>query len=132
MKWLLIVEDEEDVFDALAEGLARQGDYRVVGAKNASEAAIKLRNQKFDCLLLDMRLGRGTSGEDVIDNVRRETNGLNFETPVVVMSAYLEPDLVRRIGSRVSSMLVKPFNILAVREKIQAAIASHPVQPRLA
>jgi hypothetical protein len=41
----------------------------------------------------------------------------------LVISAYLDPDFIRRMKSVVVGILVKPFNLATLQERVCAAIA---------
>jgi DNA-binding response OmpR family regulator len=116
--WLLIVEDEEDLAKILSRKFSHSG-FRVVTSRTVTDSMVKLSNQKFDCILLDMRLEHG-SGERIIEALKEAKEGFNHETPIVVMSGFLDSELVKRIRGNVKGVLVKPFDhdtlITKVRE----------------
>ena len=112
---VLVVEDDPDLSGVLADGL-RRGGFQVIIATSAVEAISKLTKQKFECVLLDLRLPGG--GERVISMMRKE-RGYNFSTPIVVMSGFIDSDVVKRIRTQVSDILVKPFKLPVLVEKIK-------------
>lgn len=119
-KWILIVEDDDDFREAVAAFLDKQG-YRTVHASKVLEAMNKLNNQKFECVLLDMKFDY-RSGEQVVDYMRNTVDkNQNSTTPIIVMSGYLDPKVVKKIAPEVSFILVKPFETSLLLEKIQAA-----------
>ena len=72
---------------------------------------MKIKNQTFDVAFLDMHLGED-SGEKLIDLMREERmDQMNLKTPIVVISGYLDKDLVTGIAGKVQGALVKPFEI---------------------
>ena len=107
--WILIAEDDPQFLDALAARLSLEG-FRVMKAAKLSEALIKLSNQRFDCLLLDLRFGNSSS-ESLIHQIRSDKSHFNFKTPILLMSGFLEKDLIVRVGREVTRFLVKPFDI---------------------
>jgi DNA-binding response OmpR family regulator len=108
MKWVLVIDDDPDVCHLLAEGLTQAG-FKVVQASQAGEAKAKLAQQQFDCVVTDLYLGRG-DGSQLIADLRQGRNH-NAKIPVVVMSAHLEVDLVKRLKPMVNTVLVKPFDL---------------------
>lgn len=121
-RWILIVEDEEELANLLSTKLGNAG-FRVIRCGRVSDALQKVTNQRFACILLDMRLEQG-SGERIIQFVRDDKTGYNFETPILVMSGHLSPDMVKKISKQVSGVLVKPFDHDTLINKIQSLCES--------
>ena len=119
--WILLVEDEPDIAESITEVLTSNG-YRVMHSARTADAITKLCNQLFACLILDMRLADGNSGEEIITYTRNSTKELNATTPIVVTSGHLDAELVKRIGHHVAGVLVKPFSPAMLLTKVQAAI----------
>lgn len=120
-KWILVVEDDKDVQSMFTEALENRG-YKVLSCTNAMESTRLLTNQKFDCIILDLRLERG-SGDQIISYVRRDPRGFNQGTPILIVSGELNPEVIKRIKDSVSGFFVKPFNIETIVEKIKTLSA---------
>ena len=116
--WVLVVEDDPDLRQTIEEELARR-NHSFVSCSTAQEAFRLLSNQKFDCIVLDMRLQKG-AGDEVVLQLRSETRGYNYQTPVVVTSGELNAEIVNRIRTKVSAFYVKPFNLDTVFGKIDS------------
>jgi DNA-binding response OmpR family regulator len=117
-QWILIIEDEQDLIDMLSEELSRIG-FSVLSCSRAADAIRIVRNQKFECILLDMRLEGGT-GSQIIFSVRDDKKNLNYGTPVIVVSGQLSVDLVLKIKDSVSGVFVKPFDLASLINKVKA------------
>ncbi|OFZ56381.1 MAG: hypothetical protein A2428_01410 [Bdellovibrionales bacterium RIFOXYC1_FULL_54_43] len=115
---VLIVEDEADIVDVISTKLNAEG-FQVFSTPRAPRAIQLLNNQKFSCILLDMSLEQG-SGEDVISSIRKDKTSFNFQTPVLVISANLNPNLIMRIGKDIHGALVKPFERDALVAKVKS------------
>jgi DNA-binding response OmpR family regulator len=101
-------------------GLLNRSGYRSAGANNSRDAGLKLKNQKFDCILLDMRLGE-ERGEELILAIRQRPDYLNLNTPILVVSGNLDFDVMKTIKPHIQGALVKPFipsDLLAPLKKI--------------
>ena len=107
IKNILIIEDEEDLVSLLADRLKREG-YSVSSSSSQEDALIKLTNEKFHCLIIDILLKAGT-GDRLIALIRNDPAGLNATTPILVISGHLHTDLVKKIAPTVKAILVKPF-----------------------
>ena len=100
---ILIVEDETLVGMGLQDQLTRLGHDVVAQAASATEALEQFRLRQPDVMLVDVRLNGGDGVELAIEcqKIRR--------VPMVVISAYSDPDLIRRAGEAgVFGYLVKP------------------------
>jgi two-component system OmpR family response regulator len=115
-KWVLIVEDDPDIRQLFTEECHRAG-YKVLSCTTTIDAFRMLANQRFDCILLDMRLERG-AGDQIILIIRRDPLGFNFATPIIVVSGELSVEIVNKVRSSVSSFFVKPFDLAAVMTKV--------------
>lgn len=117
-KWILVVDDDVETAQAL-ESYLTQHNFPVVLAHSVKEAQQKLRKQEFFCVVTDIRLGEGT-GEEIISFVKQKSSGVySPNVPVIVISGFLEKDLVARIVKQVQGVLVKPFEMTALVEKLK-------------
>ena len=82
MPKLLIIEDELEVTDYLKEYFQMQG-VEVFTAATGEEGLEVLAAQKPDLVLLDMKLGSGSSGLEVL----RKARAAKLQTQIVVVSA---------------------------------------------
>lgn len=114
MKHILVIDDEADVVELLAELLS--GRYQVYTATDGA-AALELLNKVngVDCIVLDLMMPT-MSGEEFARRLRENDQG----TPLVVASARHD---AKRIASRLGAdgCLIKPYTSQALIEKIEQA-----------
>lgn len=79
MPKILLIEDHKMVARAL--GLVLQAHYQVMFAHNMQQMREKLANEKFDLLLLDMKMEDGNSGAQYLHYLQK------FTTPILVVAA---------------------------------------------
>ena len=79
---ILIVDDEEDIRETLADRLEAEG-FEVMQAVNGVEGMEGIRNSDPDIVLLDLQMPE-MDGMQVLENIARE----RLETTVVVITAY--------------------------------------------
>jgi two-component system response regulator HydG len=104
---VLVVDDERQMAEMLADGLADRG-WDAVAASSGEEATALLRAQKtFDALVTDLRMP-GIDGLALMAEARRRSPDL----PVIVMTAYGAIDsAVESIRLGASHYLTKPFKL---------------------
>jgi len=112
---ILVVDDEEEVRFRLGNIIARHFNCEVDRASNGQEALDKLRANKFDVVVLDIKMP-GLSGIDVI----RE--GVNFtpDTKFLAVSAYDSTDVADealRVGA--VDFVHKPQTIEGIERKVK-------------
>jgi two-component system phosphate regulon response regulator PhoB len=119
---ILIVEDEEDLRNHYKMHLEKAG-YNVVATGNVQDAKHKLSNEKFNLVILDLRLGGG-SGIEVIDQMKKDTaSNLNLESHILAISGHMDNDTLNQIGRRVQGALVKPFKLKDLMTKVKELCA---------
>jgi DNA-binding response OmpR family regulator len=131
-KSILIVEDDADFTALLKSELVGKG-YSVISANKVSDAITKINNQRFTFVLLDLKL-EGLSGTRVLDVLRSPSakESFNSETPVIVISGTLAPDVIRSTAKRVHAILAKPFKIEILVAKLDEILAAKLNQTTLA
>ena len=121
-RWILIIEDDRAFSAAIEESLKEKG-FRTVNASYVSDALAKLRRQKFECILLDLKLERGGNGQEVIQQVRRDPKGFNYKTPIIVISGFLTKEFVLELGPTGIYILAKPFSPQDLMKRLDLALA---------
>lgn len=108
-KSVLIVEDEVEIAEFMSDEFYEQG-FQVIRTDNLKDAIFKASNQKFDLVLLDIKLKSG-SGDEFVKVVKSDNKHLNYESPIVVTSAWLTKDLISHVGTEIDYAFVKPFHV---------------------
>ena len=103
---VLVVEDEPEVCELIHQQLADVG-YEVVCASNDDVAYRTLQQEarSFKALIVDINLGKGTTGFDVARQARR----LNPSVPVVFVTGG-DPSTVETHGVDGAALVLKPFD----------------------
>ena len=116
---VLVVEDNADT-RTLVHHLLRK-NYDVALAANGEEALELAGETIFDVLLVDINLGKGKSGEDVLREVKRLSG---YEsTPVVAVTAYAMPgDKERFFAEGFDDYVSKPFSKQRLLEALDGVL----------
>lgn len=114
---ILLVEDTEDVADAIARSLDRHGHaVDRVATRQAAEDALAV--ESYDVILLDWNLPDG-SGVEVLTNLRARRSA----TPVLILTARLAvDDRVSALDLGADDYLTKPFDLRELEARIRALI----------
>ena len=126
---LLLVEDEAELAELVAENLQRDG-FAVDVAGRIGDARATLSTTTYELLLLDLRLPDG-DGLDLIRWLRREGNAM----PIVVLTARDQlRDRVDGLNAGADDYLVKPFahEELVARARAVLRRPTTALGPRLA
>jgi len=120
---ILIVEDEEDLANALKKGLEKFGyavDYLLDG--EAGERRITLRHNDYDFIVLDLMLPR-KSGLEVCRSLR----SIGITTPILILTGRDNiHDKVSALDSGADDYLVKPFSFEELLARIRAIYRRPP------
>jgi DNA-binding response OmpR family regulator len=122
---LLVVEDELRMLELLRRGLTEEG-HTVCCAEDGIKAWLKLREQEFDVVVLDVMMPK-VDGFELALRMRAERNF----TPVLILTAKdTVPDIVRGLDLGADDYMTKPFSfhelLLRLRAVKRRASACQP------
>lgn len=117
MKNVLLVEDEENLHEAIKLNLDIEG-YNVTSVFNGKNAITKVKEKKFDLIILDVMLP-DVNGFDICETIR-----LNDEqTPILFLTAKSDSeDRIKGLTIGGDDYLTKPFNIEELLLRIKLLI----------
>jgi signal transduction histidine kinase len=115
---ILITDDERDLVEMLAFSLGRRG-YEIARAYDGREAWEKVKEEKFDLLILDLMMP-GLDGWEVCALIRKSEDPQIRETPILILSARaMAEDRVRGLEMGAEDYLTKPFSIMELMLRIE-------------
>ncbi|MFQ5569567.1 MAG: ATP-binding protein [Rhodothermales bacterium] len=104
---MLLVEDNENT-QYLIESLL-ENEYELTIVANAEEALLQAFNTEYDIILMDINLGEGANGADVLRELRAMP--AYRDVPIAALTAYALPgDRERFLEMGFTAYLSKPFN----------------------
>ena len=107
MATLLVIEDELEVVDVLKDYFSHHG-VEVLSAATGEEGLILIEQKKPDLVLLDMKLGAGISGMEVL----RKARGLNTKSQIVVVTAVDDENVAKlATGLGAAGYVTKPLTL---------------------
>jgi DNA-binding response OmpR family regulator len=118
----LVVEDDAAIREILALHLGLAG-FEIEGIGDGRQALDRVRQQRFDLLLLDVMLP-GLDGVSLCRAARKD--GPNVDTPILMLTARdSESDTVVGLESGADDYLTKPFGIRELQARISALMRRH-------
>ena len=117
MNKILIIEDEPDIAEGVAENLRVEG-YEVALAGTAAEGASLAARFAPDLIILDLMLPDG-SGFDLLAGLRSRGDA----TPTLILSARgAEVDKIRGFRAGADDYVTKPFGLLELMLRVEAIL----------
>jgi DNA-binding response OmpR family regulator len=115
---ILVVDDEKTLLIAYKKLFGNIG-IQVDTAGNMESSLDYIKNNRYDCVFLDLVLDteKGYEGLELIREVKR--NGIH--TPVIVVTAYGKSDIKRKaLENGANLYLEKPVPFARIRETLNA------------
>ncbi|HEY7306580.1 MAG TPA: response regulator transcription factor [Bryobacteraceae bacterium] len=120
---LLVVDDEPQIRRVLKTALTAAG-YFVADAKSAEECFAKLREDRFDLVLLDVNMP-GMSGLEVCHEIRSHS-----EIAIIMLTVRnSEADKVAALDAGADDYVTKPFSTPELLARIRAHLRRAPSSP---
>lgn len=115
MKKILLVEDDRTLSETLTRHLDQNG-YHTTWAYTKEDAVTKIRNLKFDLILLDITLPDG-NGFAVCEEIRQ----ISIDTRIIFLTTKdLENDIIKGYNMGADDYVTKPFSLPVLLKKIAA------------
>jgi DNA-binding response OmpR family regulator len=120
-KTLLIIDDDDDLREALAEQLALHEEFKTVQASTATEGVRLGREIRADLILLDVDLP-DMDGREACRLLRKD----GVSTPVIMLTGQdSDADTVLGLDSGANDYVTKPFRFAVLLARIRAHLRSH-------
>ena len=113
---ILVVDDEETLRDILYKILTKEG-YQVESAENGEEALEKLRDNKYDLMISDIKMPR-LNGFELLKLVRKDYPSMG----VIMMTAYGDSFTIKDallLGA--DEYITKPFKSFEINLIVERA-----------
>jgi DNA-binding response OmpR family regulator len=120
-KTILIIDDDDDLREALAEQLALHEAFRPVQAATATEGVRLGREVRADLILLDVDLP-DMDGREACRLLRKD----GVSTPIIMLTGQSsDSDTVLGLESGANDYVTKPFRFAVLLARIRAHLRSH-------
>ena len=121
LKKILLVDDDEDLREALSEQLVMTEDFDVFEAGDGSEAMEKARAQLHDLVILDVGLP-DTDGRELCRRMRKS----GVKCPIVMLTGQdSDADTILGLDAGANDYVTKPFKFPVLLARIRAQLRTH-------
>ncbi len=131
---ILVVDDEEEIADSLAEFLVRKEGFRV-DIVHDGQQAIDFLNKSIDqatdvdLVLLDMRMP-GISGLDVLDWIRDHSE-LRYTRVVLLTAAASNDEKVQALSAGADDYITKPYYMQELLARVKTILRTQQLEKQL-
>ena len=121
LKKILLVDDDDDLREALAEQLVATDDFDVFEAGTGHEASEKARGAIFDLVILDVGLP-DTDGRELCRKLRK----IGVKCPILMLTGQdSDADTILGLDAGANDYVTKPFKFPVLLARIRAQLRTH-------
>lgn len=121
LKRILLVDDDDDLREALSEQLVMTEDFDVLEANNGACAMQKVKESLFDLLILDVGLP-DTDGRELCKLMRKQ----GVKAPVLMLTGHdSDADTILGLDAGANDYITKPFKFPVLLARIRAQLRQH-------
>ncbi|WP_334067458.1 response regulator transcription factor [Nereida ignava] len=121
LKKILLVDDEDDLRDALSEQLIMTEDFDVFEAENGHNAMERAKEQLYDLVILDVGLP-DTDGRELCRLMRKQ----GVKCPVLMLTGHdSDADTILGLDAGANDYVTKPFKFPVLLARIRAQLRTH-------
>ncbi len=122
---ILLIEDNPANI-LYAKHLFLEWNMEIDVAEDCATSRIKLKENKYDCILSDVKLPDG-NGIDLIREIRENFNSPNYQTPVLILTASAsEHEKIITEAINIQSYMSKPFRPTLLIKEMKKALNNRP------
>ena len=121
LKKILLVDDDDDLREALSEQLVMTEDFDVFEAANGTETMEKVKAGPYDLAILDVGLP-DTDGRELCRRMRK--GGVKY--PVIMLTGHdTDSDTILGLDAGANDYITKPFKFPVLLARIRAQLRQH-------
>ena len=118
---VLLVEDQDELRDALSDQLLVTQEFMVVQAANGQEALHHIAQKSFDLIILDVGLP-DTDGRELCKVMRKQ----RVKCPIVMLTGHDgDADTILGLDSGANDYITKPFKMAVLLARLRAQLRQH-------
>ncbi len=118
---ILIVDDDDDLRDALTEQLALYEEFEVATESNATKGINTAKSEHVDLLVMDVGLP-DMDGREAVKVLRK--NG--FKAPIIMLTGHdTDSDTILGLEAGANDYVTKPFRFAVLLARMRAQLRTH-------
>jgi len=121
LRRILLVDDDEDLREALGEQLVLTEDFDVFEAGDGSEALARVKEGLYDLVILDVGLP-DTDGRELCRLMRKQ----GVKSPILMLTGQdSDSDTILGLDAGANDYVAKPFKFPVLLARIRAQLRTH-------
>lgn len=121
---LLVVDDQIGIVSFLYDFFSRK-DYEVLQATSGRSAVLVVRKEHPDIVLLDIKLGWGMNGIEVLKQIKE----ISPKTRVIMMTSVADEDIIKQaFDMGADDYVIKPFSLHYLEKVVMMKILSMEIE----
>jgi DNA-binding response OmpR family regulator len=121
LKRILMVDDDDDLREALADQLVMTEEFDVFEAANGADGLVKAKEQHYDLVILDVGLP-DMDGRELCRLMRKQ----GVKCPVIMLTGHVtDSDQILGLESGANDYVSKPFKLPVLLARIRAQLRQH-------
>ena len=121
LKKILLVDDDDDLREALSEQLVMTEDFDVFEATNGSEAMARAKDAIYDLVILDVGLP-DTDGRELCRLMRKQ----GVKAPIMMLTGHDgDADTILGLDAGANDYVSKPFKFPVLLARVRAQLRQH-------
>ena len=121
LKKILLVDDDEDIREALSEQLVMTEEFDVFEAGTGAQAMEKAKQEIYDLVILDVGLP-DTDGRDLCRLMRKQ----GIKCPIIMLTGHdSDADTILGLDAGANDYVTKPFKFSVLQARIRAQLRQH-------
>ena len=121
LKTIFLIDDDDDLRDALSEQFVMTEEFNVVEAANGTQALQQVKDGQFDLLIIDVGLP-DTDGRELCRLMRKQ----GLKTPVIMLTGHVtDADTILGLDAGANDYVTKPFKFPVLLARIRAQLRQH-------
>ena len=118
---ILLVDDDEDLREALSEQLLMTEDFDVYEGSSGAEALEKIKQQSYDLMVLDVGLP-DTDGRELCRLIRKQ----GVKCPILMLTGHVtDSDTILGLDAGANDYITKPFKFPVLLARLRAQLRQH-------
>ena len=121
LKKVLLIDDDEDLREALSEQLLMTEDFDVHEGASGAEALEKVKQHSYDLLVLDVGLP-DTDGRELCRLIRKQ----GVKCPILMLTGHdTDSDTISGLDAGANDYITKPFKFPVLLARMRAQLRQH-------